>query len=253
MKNEFRGAIWVDNWQGGYCCVNLTGRIERTVGWVTEERCVYQRPPQMRAWLDSHAGQVALHFLACHCGQAKTPDFWHRHFPLLCLRDKHSVQRRLRRQVISCGSQVNLHVPLQFLRKTKETCAISSLFHTLKCRRCYFVVNSFSAGLLSFSVDLSFSFSLDRELIPISKLYQQLIEIQERFLENVPHEIRNIQIKTTRWGSRSYNISPAEFHLCLTLTKHNTLIKDTIIHCKCLLTGKIADSPCLSVIMWVVY
>lgn len=152
MKNEFKGTIWLDNWQGGYCCVNLTGRIERTVGWVTEERRVYQRPPQMRAWLDSHAGQVALHFLACHSGQAKTPDFWHRHFPLLCLRDKHSVQRRLRRQVISCGSQVNLHVPLQFLRKAKETCAISSLFHTLCRRRCLVVNFFFSAGLLFFSV-----------------------------------------------------------------------------------------------------
>ncbi|XDV30133.1 hypothetical protein PO909_033117, partial [Leuciscus waleckii] len=43
-----------------------------------------------------------------------------------------------------------------------------------------------------------FTCGLDRELIPISKLYQQLIEIQERFLENVPHEIRNIQIKTAR-------------------------------------------------------
>lgn len=49
-----------------------------------------------------------------------------------------------------------------------------------------------------FHFDLSFSFSLDRELILISKLYQQLIEIQERFLEDVPHEIRNIQIKTVR-------------------------------------------------------
>lgn len=37
-------AIWLDNWQGGYCCVNLTGRTERTAAWLTLQRCVYQRP-----------------------------------------------------------------------------------------------------------------------------------------------------------------------------------------------------------------
>lgn len=90
-------------------------------------------------------------------------------------------------------------LPPAVFKETEETCAISSLFHTLKCRRSYLGVNFFFCRFtFLFHFDLSFSFSLDRGLILISKLYQQLIEIQERFLENVPQEIRNIQIKTVR-------------------------------------------------------
>lgn len=165
---------------------------------MTEERRVYQWPPQMRAWLDSHAGQVCSISLPVSADKLKHQTF-DTGISHCSVSVTSTVAKEAREASHFCWERGQFARSPAVFKETEETCAISSLFHTLKCHRCYLVVNFFFCRFtFLFHFDLSFSFSLDRELILISKLYQQLIEIQERFLEDVLHEIRNIQIKTVR-------------------------------------------------------
>lgn len=156
-KMNLVAVIWLDNWQGGYCRVNLTGRTERTAAWLTLERCVYRRPHRWGlGWIHIQVRQGPIS-MAVSVDKLKHQTF-DTAISHLCLIDKPSHKEGMGRELFPTGAGSIYTFPCSPSGKPKKQWLLSHYFTLSNAITCY-CWSTFSICLL---FRFYLSFSLDR-------------------------------------------------------------------------------------------